>query len=108
MSCIFCRIVAGEIPSTKVLETPEVLAIRDIAPQAPTHVLVLPKKHFDSLAALDDPATASALLAAVRDVAKKEGLKEFRTIANTGATCGQTVFHLHLHVMGGRAMKGLG
>lgn len=108
MSCIFCKIVAGEIPSAKVLETPDVLAFRDIAPHAPKHILVAPKKHVDSLAALDDPALAAALLKAVKDVAAKEGLKEFRTIANTGASAGQSVFHLHFHVLGGRTFGALG
>lgn len=108
MSCIFCRIAAGEIPSQKVLENEHVVAIRDRAPQAPVHVLVLPKKHMASLAELDDPAVAAALLRGVRDVAAKEGLKDFRTIANTGAGAGQTVFHLHMHVLGGRELGALG
>ncbi|MCC6739991.1 MAG: histidine triad nucleotide-binding protein [Planctomycetia bacterium] len=108
MSCIFCRIAAGEIPSQKVLENEQVVAIRDRAPQAPVHVLVMPKKHMASLAELEDPAIAAALLKGVKDVAAKEGLKEFRTIANTGAGAGQTVFHLHLHVLGGRDLGSLG
>lgn len=108
MSCIFCRIAAGEIPSQKVLENEHVVAIRDRAPQAPVHVLVLPRKHMASLAELDDPAVAAALLRGVRDVAAKEGLKDFRAIANTGAGAGQTVFHLHMHVLGGRELGALG
>lgn len=108
MSCIFCRIIAGEIPSAKVLENDEVLAIRDRSPQAPVHVLVMPKKHMDSLAELKDPAVAAALLKGVRDVAAQEGLQDFRTIANTGAGAGQTVFHLHMHVLGGRTLTSMG
>jgi histidine triad (HIT) family protein len=108
MNCVFCKIVAGEIPSTKVLETTDVVAIRDISPQAPVHVLVMPRRHVASLAELDDPGLAEALLRGVRDVAAREGLKDFRTIANTGAGAGQSVFHLHFHVMGGRAMGALG
>lgn len=106
--CIFCKIVAGAIPSQKVLENDDVLAIRDRAPQGPVHVLVLPKKHMASLAELDDARIAAALLKAVKEVAAKENLKEFRTIANTGASAGQSVFHLHLHVLGGRALGALG
>jgi len=108
MSCVFCKIVAGEIPATKVHETPDIVVIRDLHPQAPVHVLVLPKKHVASLAELDDPGLAAAILKGVKDAAAKEGLKEFRAIANTGEGAGQTVFHLHFHVMGGRSMKGLG
>lgn len=108
MNCIFCKIIAGQIPSTKVLETDDVLAIRDIAPQAPVHVIVMPKKHVASLAGLEDGTMAAALLKGVKDVAAKEGLAEFRTIANTGSSAGQTVFHLHLHVLGGRTLGALG
>ncbi|MEK7468427.1 MAG: histidine triad nucleotide-binding protein [Planctomycetota bacterium] len=108
MNCIFCKIIAGEIGSAKVLENDEVLAIRDRAPQAPVHVLVMPKVHVASLAELENGKTAAALLQAVREVAAKEGLKEFRTIANSGVSAGQTVFHLHLHVIGGKALGALG
>jgi histidine triad (HIT) family protein len=101
---VFCRIVKGEIPSTKVLETDEVLAIRDIAPQAPVHVLVMPKQHFANLMELKDARMQEAVWAAVQAVASKEGLQEFRTIVNTGASAGQTVFHLHIHVVGGRQL----
>ncbi|MCE9584758.1 MAG: histidine triad nucleotide-binding protein [Planctomycetes bacterium] len=108
MNCIFCKLIAGQIPSTKVLETDELLAVRDIAPQAPVHVIVMPKKHVASLADLEDGKMAAALLKGVREVAAKEGLTEFRTIANTGSSAGQTVFHLHLHVLGGRKLGPLG
>lgn len=105
-SCLFCRIVAGEIPATKVAESTDCLAFRDIGPQAPTHVLVIPKRHVESLNQFDDPAMAGALFAMARDVAKAEGIAEsgFRVTINTNRDGGQTVFHLHLHVMGGRQM----
>lgn len=106
--CLFCRIVAGEIPSTVVLETDEVLAFRDIAPAAPTHVVVVPKEHHVDVVALTaaDPDLAGRLLAAGAAVAAQEGLGEgFRLVFNTGAHAGQTVFHLHLHVLGGRPMS---
>ncbi|MCX5755807.1 MAG: histidine triad nucleotide-binding protein [Gemmatimonadetes bacterium] len=106
-SCLFCKIVAGEIPTTKVLESPNCLAFRDIGPKAPTHVLVIPKKHYTSLNDLDDPALAGELLTMARDIAKSEGRADagYRIVVNTNADGGQTVFHLHVHVLGGRAMK---
>lgn len=105
--CLFCRIVAGEIPATVVLDTDEVLAFRDIAPAAPTHVVVVPKAHHVDVAELTaaDPGLAGRLLAAGAAVAAQEGLDEgFRLVFNTGAHGGQTVFHVHLHVLGGRHM----
>ncbi len=105
--CLFCRIVAGEIPATVVLDTDEVLAFRDISPAAPTHVVVVPKAHHVDVAALAaaDPGLAGRLLAAGAVVAAQEGLDEgFRLVFNTGSDGGQTVFHVHLHVLGGRTM----
>jgi len=105
--CLFCRIVAREIPATLVHETERVLAFRDISPQAPVHVVVIPKDHHADLSALTaaDPALAGELLAAVADVARAEGLTAgFRTVLNTGADAGQTVFHVHVHVLGGRGL----
>ncbi len=105
--CLFCRIVAGEIPATVVHETDDVLAFRDIAPAAPTHVVVVPKAHHVDVAALTaaDPDLAGRLLAAGAAVAAQEGLGEgFRLVFNTGSDGGQTVFHVHLHVLGGRPM----
>ncbi|WP_045225791.1 histidine triad nucleotide-binding protein [Methyloterricola oryzae] len=106
--CLFCKMVAGDIKPNIVLETDHVLAFRDIRPQAPTHVLVIPKQH---IATLDDfPAEnvplAGALLAAVQQVAKLEGLDRdgYRTVINCRANGGQEVYHLHLHVLGGRAL----
>lgn len=105
MSCIFCHLAAGEIPATRVLEDVDVLAFRDIRPQAPSHVLVIPKRHLASLDELDDPHLAGALLSAAVQVAKSEKLDQgWRLISNTGTHGGQEVHHLHLHVFGGRPL----
>jgi histidine triad (HIT) family protein len=106
--CLFCRIVAGEIPATVVAETDTTLAFRDIDPKAPVHVLVIPKEHHPELVALarDDPAGAADLLAATAAVAETEGLLAdgFRVLFNTGPYAGQEVFHVHAHVLGGRPL----
>ncbi len=106
--CLFCKMVSGQIKPNVVLETGDVLAFRDINPQAPTHVLVVPKRH---IATINDIAAADAelvgkLYLAAAEVARKEGLAErgYRTVMNCNAEAGQTVFHLHLHVVGGRPM----
>lgn len=106
MSCLFCRIVSGEIPATKVAENDHCLAFRDIAPQAPVHILVIPKRHFASLDQVDDAALLGELLLMARDVARAEYLPEkgYRCVVNTGKDGGQTVHHLHVHVLGGRGM----
>ena len=106
--CLFCKIVAGEIPSTKVYEDDTVLAFRDIAPQAPTHILIIPKMHMDSLDDLnaDNLPAVSACLAAAPQIAAAEGLtKGYRIITNIGNEGGQTVAHLHFHLLGGRALS---
>jgi histidine triad (HIT) family protein len=107
--CLFCKIVAKEIPGKIVLENDHVVAFRDIHPGAPTHVLVVPRKHFVNLndASDDDATLVGRLMLAARDVAKQEGLAEsgYRIVINNGAGVGQSVFHLHLHVLGGRAMS---
>ena len=106
--CIFCRIVAKELPSTVVYETDDVLAFRDINPQAPTHVVVIPKAHYPDAASLAeaDPALAGAVLAAAAAVARQEGVAEsgYRLVFNTGPDAGQSVFHVHCHVLGGRSI----
>jgi histidine triad (HIT) family protein len=103
--CVFCKIVAGEIPSTKVYEDEHAFAFADNNPQAPTHVLVVTKKHLTDVAdAATDPEAAAGLLAGIRAVARQEGLSDFRTVLNTGAEVGQTVFHVHAHVLAGRPM----
>jgi len=106
--CLFCRIVAGEIPAEIVFESERVLAFRDIAPKAPVHVLVIPKAHVTSLGSAGDAdgdLLAETMLA-VRDVAVAEGVSEsgFRTVLNTGPDGGQEVHHLHAHLLGGRAL----
>ena len=105
--CLFCAIVAGEIPATTVLETDLILAFRDINPQAPTHVLVIPKAHYPDVAALAaaDAALLGEVINAARQVAADEDVTEagYRVVFNTGAQAGQTVPHVHGHVLGGRA-----
>jgi histidine triad (HIT) family protein len=105
--CLFCRIVAGEIPATIVLDADRVMAFRDISPQAPVHVVVIPKEHHADVSALtaSDPQLAGELLEAASRVAREEGLAHgFRVVLNSGADGGQTVFHVHAHLLGGRGM----
>lgn len=106
--CLFCKIVAGDIPGDVVYEDDDVYAFRDINPAAPTHVLVIPKKHIASVkdATPEDEALMGKLLLAGNKVAEQEGLTQdgFRYVINTGGHGGQTVFHIHLHVLGGRQM----
>ena len=108
--CLFCKIAAGEIPSTKVYEDEQTLAFRDIAPQAPVHVLVIPKKHVSGWydAKDEDDALLAHLMRVAANVAKMEGVVDsgFRVVSNCGADAQQTVRHLHLHVLGGKAMGG--
>ncbi len=106
MSCLFCRIVAGEIPATEVYRTPTLVAIRDIGPQAPTHVLVIPRRHIESLNDAEDGALLGELLLAGRHIARMERIdgRGYRLVINTNAEAGQSVPHLHVHVLGGRAM----
>ena len=105
MDCLFCRIIAGEIPSTKVYENDRVYAFRDINPQAPVHVLIVPKKHFANILECDGE-TAAALTDAVRVIAAQEGVAEsgFRVISNCGRDGAQSVNHLHIHLLGGKAL----
>lgn len=106
--CLFCRIVAGEIPSDKVDEDETVLAFRDINPKAPTHVLVIPKQHVPSAAHLSaqDAELLGRLFATVADIADREGLSRgWRVVTNVGPDAGQSVDHLHLHLLGGRPMS---
>ena len=104
--CLFCRIAAGDIPADVVAQNGEAVAFRDLNPQAPTHVLVVPRSHHADAAALADaePDTVAALVRLARDVARDDGLDDYRLVFNTGAEAGQTVFHTHLHLLGGRAM----
>jgi histidine triad (HIT) family protein len=106
--CLFCAIAAGEVPATTVLETDRVLAFRDIDPQAPTHVLVIPKEHHPDLAALAaaDGRLLSEVINGAHRVAADEGVSEtgYRVVFNTGAHAGQAVPHVHGHVLGGRSL----
>jgi histidine triad (HIT) family protein len=104
MDCLFCSIISGEIPSTKVYEDDDVFAFRDINPQAPTHVLVIPKKHIGSVAEItaENSAVVAKCFEAIAKVAEAEGLKNgYRVISNCGEDAGQTVHHLHFHILGG-------
>lgn len=106
-SCLFCRIVAGEIPADVVAENEVAIAFRDIDAQAPTHILAIPKVHRPTLAELAEthPDDAVAVLLLAREVAAQEGIVEgYRLVANSGAAAQQTVFHAHVHVLGGREM----
>ncbi|MDQ3345694.1 MAG: histidine triad nucleotide-binding protein [Chloroflexota bacterium] len=106
--CLFCRIVAGEIPSDRVHEDDDVIAFRDISPQAPTHVLVIPRRHIPDAHALtnSDADLLVKLFGVIRDVADAAGLtKGYRVVTNVGPESGQTVFHLHFHLLGGRSLS---
>jgi histidine triad (HIT) family protein len=103
--CVFCKIVSGEIPSTKVFEDEHTYAFADTNPQAPTHVLVVTRKHRTDIVDVGgDAQGAAGLLAGIRGLAEQEGLADFRTVFNTGAGVGQSVFHVHAHVLAGRPM----
>jgi histidine triad (HIT) family protein len=106
--CLFCKIVAGEIPAKVVAESESSLAFYDIAPQAPVHVLVIPKTHYTSVnqVSAEDPHVFDNLLALAQEVVADEGIKEsgYRLVVNVGADGQQTVAHLHVHVLGGRKM----
>jgi histidine triad (HIT) family protein len=105
--CLFCAIVAGDIPADVVLRTDSVVAFRDIDPKAPTHILVVPTQHYANVGELSDqkPELASAVLQAAAEVARMENLDGYRLVFNTGAEAGQSVFHVHGHVLGGRPLN---
>jgi histidine triad (HIT) family protein len=103
--CLFCGIVAGDVASTIVYEDEHALVFEDLNPQAPTHVLAIPKKHYTDVADLARDADAAAgLVAAIRAYSERNNLTDFRTVFNTGAEVGQSVFHVHAHVLAGRRM----
>jgi histidine triad (HIT) family protein len=104
--CLFCRIAAGEIPSQAVFSDDRVYAFRDIAPKAPTHVLVIPRKHIAKLADAGeaDRELVGEVVARAAAIARDLGLEHYRLVANNGEGAGQTVFHLHFHLLGGRPM----
>ena len=106
-NCLFCKIVAGEIPSTKVYEDELVLAFRDIAPQAPTHILVVPKTHIQDCNGItpDNSAVVARIFEVIPQIAKAEGLVNgYRVVSNCGSDAGQTVSHMHFHILGGKAL----
>lgn len=106
-NCLFCKIIKGEIPSDKLYEDDDVLAFRDIAPAAPVHFLVIPKKHISGPAAVteEDEQLIGKLMRIGSQVAKKENIEHFRVVFNNGADAGQTVFHIHTHIIGGRGLN---
>ena len=106
-NCLFCKIVAGDIPSTKVYEDESVLAFRDIAPMAPTHILVIPKCHIPSVDGVtaENSGVVAHIFEVIPQIAKAEGLeKGYRVVSNCGDDAGQTVHHLHFHILGGRKL----
>ncbi len=106
-NCLFCKIIAGEIPSQKVYEDEAVLAFADIDPKAPVHILIVPKRHIQSQLEAASEQVAASLFHAARLIATEKGLDEtgFRTVLNTGRDGNQTVPHLHMHLLGGRALS---
>ena len=104
--CLFCRIIAGEIPSKKVYEDELCLAFYDIDPQAPTHFLVIPKAHISSVSAIDaeNSAVVGHIFEVIAKLTRELGVESYRVVSNIGEQAGQSVFHLHFHVLGGRDM----
>lgn len=106
--CPFCRIASGEIPAEVVLETPDVVAFRDINPQAPVHILIIPREHIPSVSRMEEgqAEVMGRLFLAARNLAREEGVEEsgYRMVVNAGSGAGQTVFHIHMHLLGGREM----
>ena len=106
-NCLFCKIIAGDIPSTKVYEDETVLAFRDIAPQAPTHILVIPKAHIGSVAEItaENSGVVAHIFEIIPQIARAEGLDSgYRVVSNCGEDAGQTVHHLHFHILGGQKL----
>ena len=106
-NCLFCKIIAGEIPSTKVYEDELVFAFRDINPQAPTHVLVVPKQHMEDVndVTAENSAVVAHIFEVIPQIAQQEGLANgYRVVSNCGADAGQTVQHLHFHILGGKKL----
>ena len=104
VGCLFCKIVSGEIPSRKVHEDDRVVAFEDIAPKAPTHVLIVPRKHISKLdeASAEDASVLGDVMLRAAAIAREHGLEDYRVVVNNGAGAGQSVFHLHFHLLGGR------
>ena len=109
MDCLFCKIVAGDIPSTKVYEDEQILAFRDIAPAAPVHVLFIPKAHIAGVREItaDNAAVVAHIFSVIPQVAQELGITDYRVVSNNGADAGQTVHHLHFHLLGGATLGGM-
>ena len=109
MDCIFCKIAAGEIPSTKVYEDEQIVAFRDIAPAAPVHVLFIPKEHIAGVREItaDNAAVVAHIFTVIPQVAAQLGVTDYRVVSNNGADAGQTVHHLHFHLLGGATLGGM-
>ena len=107
MDCVFCKIAGGEIPTDKIYEDEDIIAFNDLDPQAPIHFLVIPKKHITSLATLDeaDSALISQIMLTIAKLAKEKDLEGYRVVTNIGEEGGQSVPHLHFHVLGGRSFN---
>jgi histidine triad (HIT) family protein len=105
-NCLFCRIVRGEIPSQVVYETPNLIAIRDINPQAPVHAVIIPRQHIATLNDVVDPTVVGHMSLAAATIARRDGLADrgYRTVMNTNADGGQTVWHIHMHLLAGRKL----
>jgi histidine triad (HIT) family protein len=104
-SCIFCKIVAGDIPAKIALKTDVATVFHDLHPQAPTHLLIIPNRHTPSHAETQDPQIFAEVMAAAQQAAQQEGLKDYRLVINNGPGAGQSVFHLHVHLLARRAMQ---
>jgi len=103
--CLFCKIIRGEIPSRKVSEDERTFAFEDIAPRAPTHILVVPKKHADRIADMGAASDIGEVFIAAARIARERGLEHYRLVVNNGEEAGQSVFHFHVHLLGGRKMS---
>ncbi len=103
--CLFCEIAAGRIPSKKVFEDDATFAFEDIAPRAPTHVLIVPRRHIDTIGAADDETLVGRVFLTAARIARDRGLESYRLVVNNGEGAGQTVFHLHVHLLGGRPLS---
>lgn len=106
-NCLFCKILKGEIPADKLYEDDDILAFRDIAPQAPVHFLVIPKKHITGPGTVtaEDEQIIGKVIRMGGEIAKQEGIEQYRIVMNNGEQAGQTVFHVHMHVLGGRGLS---
>ena len=109
MDCLFCKIVAGDIPSTKVYEDEQILAFRDIAPAAPVHVLFIPKSHIAGVREItaENAAVVAHIFSVIPQVAAQLGITDYRVVSNNGPEAGQTVHHLHFHLLGGATLCGM-